>query len=464
MTPEERKKILERPTIGQMKRDSRPASANAGGFSGDSAAGWVGQGARQLLEPVVPVAKFAAGNVADAATLPSRALNRVGNNMYRGFTGQPIDNSKFVLNPVTQSLVGEKKPVGAQPGGRLALAANPAEMAREKLRGQSRLSQPPAQPIAQPQNSAPQINNTNPLRDTSPSSSRKRPQPNFLYPEDTERMSRLGGVKEMLRSPNPDINYSMLRDEKTGRLVVRETINGSGNNSPPALERPFVSAKQFRQIVGWDKDQNPIYSTGADEMAAANAGIADLNTARLTGYDQRNTAWVSENGTVPLQNAQTGLANAQTRTEAGMLGIKQQLGQASLGAANQQQQIATMMFNAQKTLADANSSAEQISNAKRVLDAFGEKAKPQVVTNKEAGPEGESQYSYVVNPDDPQNSALISSPEIAGRKKAQALIEVGETGDVKNFTKIWDSYSEAEQRAAIPLLPAYLLKMLLDRE
>jgi len=190
---------------------------------------------------------------------------------------------------------------------------DPGEIAREKMRGQSKLSQLSSQPITQTQNLATQNNNSNALNNTSPSDNKKLANPNFLYAEDTERMNRLGGLKEMLRSPNPDINYSMMRDEKTGKSVVRETINGSGNNSAPTLERPFVSAKKFRQIIGWDKDDRPIYSTGVDEMNAANAGISSYNAEQMAGYNNRNNAWASENGTVPLQNAQTAESNANAQ-------------------------------------------------------------------------------------------------------------------------------------------------------
>ena len=149
-----------------------------------------------------------------------------------------------------------------------------------------------------------------------PTSSAAAPQNgNFLYPEDQARMERVGGIRQMMQSPNPDIAYSRMRDPATGKNVVRETINGSGNNSAPALQTPFVSAKAFAQRTGWDKDGNPIYSTGADEMAAANAGIADYNTALMAGYRDRNIAFASEQGGIPKDQASAAYDNARALEE-----------------------------------------------------------------------------------------------------------------------------------------------------
>ena len=45
---QQKRKTGEYPSAAEMKARSRPASANDGGFSGDNADGWVGQGARQV--------------------------------------------------------------------------------------------------------------------------------------------------------------------------------------------------------------------------------------------------------------------------------------------------------------------------------------------------------------------------------------------------------------------------------
>jgi len=312
MTPEEKRKLLLDQGFSNTEdlgTDRQPVGLQyLAAPENQTASSLLGRGVRKIGGPLV---SGLAGTAIDTAALIPRALERVGNNMYRGFTGQPADTSPFVMNATTQSFLNDDKttPLKDIPGQ--AFAADPNEISREKQRSQSKLSQLSDRPITQPQKPISQINNSNPATDnTSPSSIQKPAQSNFLYAEDTERMNRLGGIKEMLRSPNPDINYSMMKDEKTGKSVVRETINGSGNNSAPALERPFVSAKKFRQIIGYDANENPIYSTGAAEMAAANAGIVSYNAEQMNGYNNRNNAWAAENGTVPLQNAQTSEAIA----------------------------------------------------------------------------------------------------------------------------------------------------------
>ena len=312
MTPEEKKKLLLDQSFSnteELGADSQPRGLRSLAVpEGQTASSMLGRGVRKIGGPLVA---GLAGTAIDTAALIPRALERVGNNMYRGFTGQPADTSPFVMNATTQSFLNDNKTTSLKDIPGQVFAADPNEISREKQRIQSRLSQLSDQPIDQPQKPVSQTNNSKPATDNTSSINIQKPaQSNFLYAEDTERMNRLGGIKEMLRSPNPDINYSMLRDEKTGKSVVRETINGSGNNSAPALERPFVSAKKFRQIIGWDKDRNPIYSTGVDEMNAANAGIASYNAEQMNGYNNRNNAWASENGTVPLQNAQTSEAIA----------------------------------------------------------------------------------------------------------------------------------------------------------
>jgi hypothetical protein len=104
--------------------------------------------------------------------------------------------------------------------------------------------------------------------------------------------------------------------------IRREVINGNvstsygGSIAPkttvqpgyaPQLKTPFTSPKAFASIVGYRGD-NPIYSSGAAEMAAANAGIAEYNKAAVDKFGAENTLYSTVTGGVPLQQAQAALA------------------------------------------------------------------------------------------------------------------------------------------------------------
>ena len=114
----------------------------------------------------------------------------------------------------------------------------------------------------------------------------------------------------MSSDPSPSVHRAMLQDPATGKYSFQEIQNGT--DTPPALQTPFVSAKAFRQITGYDRDRNPIYSTGADEMSAANAGIADYNKSLMDGYTQRNTQWADMVGGVPKDIADAAKTRAET--------------------------------------------------------------------------------------------------------------------------------------------------------
>lgn len=55
----------------------------------------------------------ALGTAVDAATLIPRAVGRVSDNAYRGFTGQPANDSKFVMNPATKKLMPQSDDISS---------------------------------------------------------------------------------------------------------------------------------------------------------------------------------------------------------------------------------------------------------------------------------------------------------------------------------------------------------------
>jgi hypothetical protein len=116
-----------------------------------------------------------------------------------------------------------------------------------------------------------------------------------------------GGLRNVLKTPGPNMSRNLMQGED-GKLFVRETINGSAQ--APVLREPAVDPSKYVTRTGWDKEGNPIYSTGAAEMAAVNAGISDYNRGLTEGYKERYDQWANTNGMMPLQEAQAGQATA----------------------------------------------------------------------------------------------------------------------------------------------------------
>jgi len=114
----------------------------------------------------------------------------------------------------------------------------------------------------------------------------------------------------MSSDPSPSVHRAMLQDPATGKYSFQEIQNGT--DTAPTMQNPFVSAKAFRQITGYDKNENPIYSDGTAEMNAANAGIADYNKSLMDGYTQRNAQWADIVGGVPKAQADAAKTRAET--------------------------------------------------------------------------------------------------------------------------------------------------------
>jgi hypothetical protein len=122
--------------------------------------------------------------------------------------------------------------------------------------------------------------------------------------------------------PAPQASAPMATAAPSEGGLRREVINGNvatsfgGGIAPktivqpgyaPQLKTPFDNPKAFATITGYRGD-NPIYSSGAAEMAAANAGIAEFNKAAVDKFGAENTLYSTVTGGVPLQQAQALLA------------------------------------------------------------------------------------------------------------------------------------------------------------
>jgi len=107
-----------------------------------------------------------------------------------------------------------------------------------------------------------------------------------------------GGLREMLRSPAPNVANTLMLDPETGKYTVRESMQGSA--FAPVMERPL---------------SRRLFSGTAAEFAAANQAISDRNAQLMNGYDIRGQQWAAATGGVPKDVAQAGLYNAQAAAE-----------------------------------------------------------------------------------------------------------------------------------------------------
>ena len=163
---------------------------------------------------------------------------------------------------------------------------------------------------------------TNPLEgsltySTSPTSTTTQPtsatpQPaglKLMNPLDQKKYD-LGGMQGLLATQSPNVTRNLMRTDN-GQYMVRETVNGFRN---PPLMTPVTDVSKYRQLTGYDAQGNPVYSTGAAELAAVNAGISDYNRDTLAQQTGLTNQWQAAQGGIPLQQAQAAEASAKAAT------------------------------------------------------------------------------------------------------------------------------------------------------
>jgi len=168
----------------------------------------------------------------------------------------------------------------------------------------------------------------------------------------------------MSSDPSPSVHRAMLQDPATGKYSFQEIQNGT--DAPPALQTPFVSAKAFRQITGYDRNRNPIYSDGSAEMNAANAGIADYNKSLMEGYTQRNAQWADIAGGVPKDIADAAKTRAET-AEIPLEGTSARGLRAATMAAQEATRRKPIVLNQEIPVGPPNQLGEQQTIKKQVL-------------------------------------------------------------------------------------------------
>lgn len=274
------------------------------------------------------------GTAVDTATLIPRSFGRVADNMYRGFTGQPANDSEFVMNPATRALTRETPETRSLVRAAAASPMSPANLdravsdaprdfareQREKLDWASRIAGPA------PTGATRTIEKNKDTGD--------------FFANDTYSNPGPGGfsnVKTLIRDPRQNQKAFIPADQQTSALASRaekaaspesrspmagvEVINGKvstrfGDNgstttrmlNPGFLPTPrelSTNVKAFSRVTGYDKNENPIYSSGADEMRAVNEGITSQNMANLDKFNAENAQYASINGELPYKQAQT---------------------------------------------------------------------------------------------------------------------------------------------------------------
>ena len=144
------------------------------------------------------------------------------------------------------------------------------------------------------------------------------PQPaglRLMNPLDQKKYD-IGGMQGLLATQSPNVTRNLMRTDG-GQYMVRETINGPRT---PALMAPETDVSKYRQITGWTEGRlghpggQPIYSTGAAELAAVNAGISDYNRDTMAQQTGLTNQWQAAQGGIPLQQAQAAEASAKAAT------------------------------------------------------------------------------------------------------------------------------------------------------
>lgn len=283
----------------------RPSAAGMVPASAEPAEPLAYRTGRGLRETVVPALATGAGRLVDIVTAPMRLGLGAAQDVAAGFTGAPPSGEEFkffsAAEALPQAVARGLAPEPAPTAAPIAPRVTPETTAPEP-----RATVPPpttglrAQPA--PEQTATQI---------APVSARQAAVSQglrFGTPEEQELYERVG-LQEMMRSPYPGFQTGLYTDPKTGESSLIERISGGAGG--PALRQPFVSPRQFRSVTGYDREGNPVYSSGAAEMAAANAAIAEYNKALLQKYGAQTDIWEAGQVGIPKGLAQADLFQAQ---------------------------------------------------------------------------------------------------------------------------------------------------------
>jgi hypothetical protein len=265
-----------------------------------------GQGLREV---VVPAAATGLGALLDVYSAPTRAAYSGLKQAVAGLTGEPAPE-EFKFTSATKALpqaVSRALAPTAPPSALVETTVPEPEVVTPPpttgLRSQS-VTSVQAEPPAAASVSAP-------VAQIAPATARQAAVSQglrFGAPEEQELYERVG-LKEMMQSPYPGFQTGLYTDPGSGESTLIEMINGGP--SGPALRQPFVSPKRFRSITGYDQEGNAIYSTGAAEMAAANAAIAEYNRGLLEKYGGQADIWKAGQVDIPKGLAQAGLFQSQ---------------------------------------------------------------------------------------------------------------------------------------------------------
>ncbi len=309
-----------------MRRQAALAPPPAGGIpfaigSGlRSAAGAVGRTAAEAASAAVPVAT----SVVDATSLVPRALAFGASQFVRGVTGRPP--TQFSRAPFTAEASRILQP-------------SPVEMAQR----QTDQAIPPApivagtaQGLRGPATAVPET--ITPAASTLAPTALVPTTAPTAPPEVPIAPAEAGSVAAGLRRPaeppggpfgrlSLSTTRILTRDPQTGEYVPMTFIQGG--EGPPTLREPFVDASKF--------------AGGAQEMAAANAAIADYNKSLMDQYRAKVGQYEAEVAGIPKEQAQAGLF----REQAAAIPLE---AESRIGLRRAQEELATRSTEAAKLL------------------------------------------------------------------------------------------------------------------
>lgn len=315
------------------------------------AAGAVGRTAVGAAEAAVPVAT----SVVDATSLVPRAVAFGAGQFVRGITGRPPTQFRRAPFTAEASRILQPSPVEiAQREAEQAIPPAPVVAGTAQGLGgpaASALPAPitPAASTLAPTALAPTIVPT-------------------TAPETPVAPAEAGTVAAGLRRPAgpfgeiaPGVIRNLTRDPETGEPFTMTLMGASyGGTRAPTLREPFVDASKF--------------AGGAQEMAAANAAIADYNKGLLDQYRSRVADFEAQAAGIPREQAQAELFQAQAAAaplEA----------ESRIGLRRAQEALATRSAEAAKLL------TVNVEEPTGAVDALGQPVtrRKQVVYNPDTG-------------------------------------------------------------------------------
>jgi len=252
---------------------------------------------------------------------------------------------------------------------------------------------------------------------------------------------------------NKPLNYSTPQTEKVAETPKKVSTNPSksGIMNPKPQSEIINGVRQSDGVVIAPNGMEVLNGNPRDNLAQSRVDTRITPATDLRGFSipgQFNTETTTFGNPDPIALAK--------------LGAMQKQDQANAGVEQQRREAATMLFQAQKTLVDPNSSKEQIDAANKVISVFGG-AKPAELktgTYKSETDEGTVEMPVVYDPRNPEGAVYLQGP---GARPQTPTIAVDEK-QLSAYKKQWDSTPQEQKMSLFQSLPASVREYLMNQE